>query len=155
MSIERARALRKQSTWAERRLWRLLRSRRLAGFKFRRQRIAQRYYLDFYCHEAKLAVELDGSGHGFPEQQKHDLERDAWLAGQGILVKRIWNRQLLRAADREQFISNLWQALQARAPHPGNVAPPPYRRAPDNSVSAAPHPGPLPSDGRGGAGHIS
>src|SRR5690348_757343 len=121
MSISRARALRKQSTWAEKRLWRLLRSRRLAGYKFRRQQIASRFYLDFYCHEARLAVELDGSGHGFPEQQKHDQERDQLLAEQGILVKRIWNRQLLRAADRENLIANLWRLLQTRAPHPGNV----------------------------------
>lgn len=155
MSIARARALRRQSTWAEKRLWRLLRSRRLAGYKFRRQRIARRYYLDFYCHEAKLTVELDGSGHGFPEQQKHDQERDEFLAGQGILVKRIWNHQLLRAADRENFMANLWHELQARAPHSGNVAPPPYRRAPDNPVPTDPHPSPLPSVGRGRGSHVS
>ena len=56
---------------------------------------------------------------------------DAYFASRGILVKRIWNHQLARAADRENMISNLWRLLQERAPHPGNVAPPPYRREPD------------------------
>ena len=150
MSTARARSLRQQSTWAERQLWRLLRSRRLAGYKFRRQRVAQRYYLDFYCHEAKLAIELDGSGHGFPKQQQHDRKRDELLAEQGVLVKRIWNHQLRRVIDRENLTSNLWQILQERAPHPENAAPPPYRRAPDNLRPERPSPlTPLPSDGRG------
>jgi very-short-patch-repair endonuclease len=140
MSTERARQLRKQSTWAEKRLWRLLRSRRLAGYKFRRQRIEGRFYLDLYCHEARLAVELDGSGHGFPEQQRHDRKRDAFLAARGILVKRVWNHQLARADDRRSLVENLWMLLQERAPHPGNVAPPPYRRAPDQPTANEPSP---------------
>ena len=140
MSLSRARALRAKSTWAEKRLWTLLRSRRLAGYKFRRQRFARPYYLDLYCHEAKLAVELDGSGHGFPGQQQYDAARDAYFAAQGVLVKRIWNHQLAKSADRESLISNLWRLLQERAPHPGNVAPPPYRRAPDKMEAADPHP---------------
>src|SRR4029079_10179974 len=92
--VSRARALRKRSTWAERSLWKLLRSRRLAGYKFRRQRAEDGCFLDLYCVEAKLAVELDGSGHGFPEQRSQDQTRDALLAAHGILVKRIWNHQL-------------------------------------------------------------
>jgi very-short-patch-repair endonuclease len=144
MSVGRARALRKKSTWAEKRLWRLLRDRRLAGYKFRRQRFDHPYYLDLYCHEAKLAVELDGSGHGFPEQQKHDQVRDAFFAARGILVKRIWNHQLARAEDRENLISNLWQLLQERAPHRGNIAPPPYRRVPDKNKPVQPSPWPSP-----------
>ncbi|TAK92736.1 MAG: DUF559 domain-containing protein [Verrucomicrobia bacterium] len=141
MSTERARQLRRDSTWAERRLWRVLRSRRLAGYKFRRQRIEGRYYLDFYCHEAKVVVELDGSGHGFPDQQQHDASRDAWLAARGILVKRVWNHQLVRTEGRENLVENLWRLLQERAPHPDNVPPPPYRRAPDKPGSP-PEPSP-------------
>ncbi len=136
----RARALRKQSTWAEKRLWRLLRSRRLAGYKFRRQHPEGRYYLDFYCLEAMLAVELDGFGHGIPGQREYDRNRDEYLVSRGILVKRIWNNQLVRTEDRENVVENLWQLLQQRATHPGNVAPPPYRRAPDRPAGNAPSP---------------
>jgi len=133
MSTTRARRLRKRSTWAEKRLWQLLRDRRLAGYKFRRQKVESAYYLDLYCVEAKLAIELDGSGHGFPDRQKHDQKRDAVLADQGILVKRIWNHQLSRWEGRQNVIENLWQLLQERAPHPENVPLMPNRREPDKT----------------------
>ena len=67
-----ARQLRQKSTDAERRLWRLLRDRRFAEFKFRRQHPCGIYFLDFCCTLAKLAVELDGGGHGFPDQRARD-----------------------------------------------------------------------------------
>lgn len=120
-SISRARELRRKQTWAERKLWRLLRERRFAGYKFRRQHPVGIYYLDFYCAEARLLLETDGGGHGFPEQQAHDAERDAFLLTQGILTKRIWNRQLLTEA--EWVKQDLWRLLQERAPHPDNLQP--------------------------------
>ena len=138
MSTGRARALRKESTWAEKRLWRLLRSRRLAGYKFRRQHSEGQYYLDFYCLEAKVAVELDGSGHGYPGRQQFDRERDALLTARGIRVKRVWNHQLARAESRENLVENLWRLLQERAPHPGNVALPRCRREPDKPEMPSP-----------------
>ena len=64
-----ARQLRARSTDAEKRLWRLLRNHRFDQFKFRRQYACGIYVLDFYCTVAKLAVELDGAGHGFPDQR--------------------------------------------------------------------------------------
>src|SRR2546429_211165 len=75
----RARELRKDRSWAAKRLWRMLRSRRLAGYKFRREHPIGPYFLDFYCLEAKVGVESDGFQHGFPEQQAHDRARDAYL----------------------------------------------------------------------------
>ncbi|HEU5123067.1 MAG TPA: DUF559 domain-containing protein [Verrucomicrobiae bacterium] len=140
MSVSRARELRKKSTWAEKYLWRMLRSRRLAGYKFRRQHQEGVYYLDFYCLEAKFALELDGSGHGFPERQARDQKRDAYLAERGILVKRIWNHQLVKGEDRQNLVENLWRILQERAPHPENVAPMPYCRGPDKIEPTAPSP---------------
>ena len=140
MSVRRARQLRKRSTWAEKRLWQILRSRRLAGYKFRRQHRERPYYLDFYCLEAKFAVELDGFGHGFPIQQQHDLPRDAFLAGHGILVKRIWNHQLAGWEERENLEENLWRILQERLPHPENLPLPRFRRKPDNDPDKKPSP---------------
>ena len=60
---DRARQMRREPTEAERRMWRLLRDRRLGGFKFRRQEQLGRYIVDFVCFERKLIVELDGSQH--------------------------------------------------------------------------------------------
>jgi very-short-patch-repair endonuclease len=114
--IERARALRKKETWAEKLMWRWLRDRRFASYKFRRQHPEGIYHLDFFCEEASLAIELDGSGHGHPNRQKHDAEREKFLTSQGIKVLRFWNSHLRR---NEQSIRNaIFRELQKRAPHP-------------------------------------
>jgi very-short-patch-repair endonuclease len=76
---ERARQLRKDETWAEKLIWRWLHGRRFSGYKFRRQHPIGIYYLDFFCEEAELNVELDGSQHGFSDQRKHDVEREKFL----------------------------------------------------------------------------
>ena len=68
-------ALRKQATPAERKLWSIVRDRRLDGYKFRRQHGIGRYILDFYCSKAKLAVEVDGSVHDDPARAEYDRER--------------------------------------------------------------------------------
>ncbi|MBI3880924.1 MAG: DUF559 domain-containing protein [Verrucomicrobia bacterium] len=111
-----ARRLRKADTWAEKLLWRWLRDRRFSDYKFRRQHPCGRYVLDFYCEEARLDIELDGSQHGFPEQQQHDTGRDAWLASQGIRVLRFWNSRLRR--EQQSIRDTIWLVLQERTPHP-------------------------------------
>jgi len=50
--------------------------------------------LDFYCPEARLAVELDGGGHNYPGQEADDKRRSEFLTQQGIMVLRFWNRQV-------------------------------------------------------------
>ena len=62
-----AREMRKEPTPAERALWKVLRNRRLAGFKFRRQVTFGPYILDNYCARAKLVVETDGDTHATPD----------------------------------------------------------------------------------------
>ena len=74
-----AKVLRKKSTWAEKKLWALLRDRRFSAYKFRRQHGMGGYVLDFYCAEARYNLELDGGQHGFPEHQTKDGVRDAYL----------------------------------------------------------------------------
>ena len=88
---EFARALRSRSNLAERRLWKVLRDRRFSNFKFRRQYACGPYFLDFYCVEARLALELDGSTHGSDDARKRDAARDAYLASRKIKVVRFWN----------------------------------------------------------------
>jgi very-short-patch-repair endonuclease len=141
--VPASRQLRKKQTWAEKALWRLLRDRHFSGYKFRRQHPVGEYSLDFYCAEARLALETDGFGHGFPVQQRHDVRREEFLRSQGILVKRIWNWQLRRELEWVRY--NLWKVLQERAPQPGNV--PPARRVTArvlNPDKLTPHPNPLP-----------
>lgn len=147
--IARARRLRRKSTWTEKELWRMLRGQRFAGYKFRRQHPFGEYTLDFCCAEAHLVLETDGGGHGHPERQKRDAERDAFLARHGLLVKRIWNSQLRR--ELQVVRDNLWALLQERAPHPGNVKPAHRVTSrvlhPDNGSGVAPHPALSPSEG--------
>lgn len=109
-----ARTLRKRETWAEQLMWRWLRGRRFAAYKFRRQHPFGAHVLDFFCLEAWVNIELDGSGHGFPEQRAKDLARDAELERKGIRVLRFWNADLRRNARGIQ--DTIWQALDERAP---------------------------------------
>ena len=115
-----ARALRKESTWAEKKLWNILRDRRFSAYKFRRQHQVGKHYLDFYCAEARYNLELDGGQHGFPEQQAKDKARDAYLKSRNIRTRRFWNSQLRDV----RFVRDvIWADIQARAPHPGNREP--------------------------------
>ena len=115
-TIPIARNLRKRDSWAETLLRSWLRDRRFSTYKFRRQHTFGSYVLDFFCVEAFLDVELDGSQHGFPEQKKKDEKRDAWLAKASVKVLRFWNARLRR--DKETVRATIWRALQERAPLP-------------------------------------
>ncbi len=134
-----ARKLREKSTDAEKHLWRLLRARRFAGFKFRRQYACGIYFLDFYCVEAKLAVELDGGGHGFPDQRTKDQVRNEFLASKGIKVLRFWNHQM--RGDLESIRFEIWHELMARTGRTDEITG--FLEKP-----ATPHPVLLPSEGR-------
>jgi very-short-patch-repair endonuclease len=80
-----ARALRRDMTDAERKLWSGLRGEQL-GVKFRRQHPLGNYIADFACLELKVIVELDGSQHA--DNQVYDLARDAFFKAQGFTVMR-------------------------------------------------------------------
>ena len=115
-NTERARALRRKPTWAERLMWSWLRDRRFSAYKFRRNHPCGIYFLDFYCREASLSIELDGGQHGFPDHQAHDAERTTFLASMVIKELRFWNGQLQR---EKQFVRGvIFNALQEHAPHP-------------------------------------
>ena len=104
-----AREMRSRMTDAEALLWMLLRNRRIAGAKFRRQHPVGRYILDYYCVENKLGVELDGGQHG--EALDYDQRRDDWLRTQGILVLRFWNNQML--TETEAVMEAIYQTIVA------------------------------------------
>ena len=84
-------------TDAELALWRILRSRQLQGFKFRRQHPIGPFVADFVCLERKLVVELDGGHHA--QQVEADAERTQYLQGAGFRVIRFWNNDVLTEMD--------------------------------------------------------
>jgi very-short-patch-repair endonuclease len=84
-------------TEAERRVWRILRSQQIQGFKFRRQVPIGRYIADFACHEARIIVEVDGGQHD--PSSPHEAERSAVLRSEGYRVLRFWNNDVLANLD--------------------------------------------------------
>jgi len=118
-----ARRLRREPTWAEKRLWSRLRNRRFAAYKFRRQYPVGRYFADFYCASSRLAVELDGDPHGKPSSQKHDAVKDAFLRKQRIEVLRFWNTELKE--NEEGVLTAILLALEKRAPRQEGPSPQP------------------------------
>ena len=110
--MNRAQLLRKKATEPERILWRQLRNRNFAGYKFRRQHPFDDYVLDFYCPSAKLAVELDGGGHNYQAGQIRDRTRSEFLARRGVVVLRFWNHQVRRELD--SGLQAIWFALDQR-----------------------------------------
>jgi very-short-patch-repair endonuclease len=92
MLRDRARRLRREATPPEQLLWSVLRGRRLAGLKFRRQESFGPYIVDFVCPEKNLIAELDGSSHD--EKLVRDAVRTAWLVSHGYRVLRVLNRDV-------------------------------------------------------------
>ena len=89
----RAAALRQNQTDAERRMWMLLRDRRLAHLKFKRQEPIGRYFVDLICLQKRLIIELDGGQHN---DNPADEKRTAWLESQNFKVIRFWNNDVLK-----------------------------------------------------------
>ncbi len=89
---EFARALRKHPTRAEDILWARLRGSRFHGAKFRRPVPFDRYVVDFYCHAAKLVVEIDGVQHEW--FKAYDAGRTEVLERLGVRVLRLANAEV-------------------------------------------------------------
>jgi very-short-patch-repair endonuclease len=116
-----ARRLRKNSTLAEKRLWKHLRSRTLGGFKFVRQEPIGPYVVDFVCRERRLIVEVDGGQHA---DNKRDAGRNQWLVHHRYRIMRFWNNEVMGN------IEGVWETILSAA-----------------SAEAPPHPDPLPASG--------
>ncbi|MEM6782819.1 MAG: endonuclease domain-containing protein [Bacteroidota bacterium] len=93
------RRLRAQMTTAESTLWKLLKSRRIAGPKFRRQHGVGSYNVDFYCAEARLVVEVDGGIHNDPARAEADALRQSEVEKLGLQEVRYTNDEVLEQAD--------------------------------------------------------
>jgi very-short-patch-repair endonuclease len=97
--LQVARELRKKQTLAEDMLWELLRRKQLLGLKFRRQQQLGPFIADFYCHEARLVIEVDGGIHSRPEQTDRDENRDVYLQENHLRVLRFSNRQVIEQPE--------------------------------------------------------
>jgi len=100
-------------TDAEQLVWYCLRRRQLGGFRFRRQHPIERFVLDFYCSEVRLAIELDGGQHNEPDARVRDKERTFFLSAYEIEVLRFWNNEVL--TDLEAVLQRIYGALLERA----------------------------------------
>jgi very-short-patch-repair endonuclease len=96
--LARSRALRRDSTEAEKRLWAILRNRNLEGWKFRRQVSIDSYIVDFCCIRARLIVEIDGDQHA-DARKRYDDARTRELEARGFRVLRFWNSEVLQKTD--------------------------------------------------------
>jgi very-short-patch-repair endonuclease len=106
-TLSRARAMRRQSSEAERTLWKYLRAHRLKGYKFRRQVIIEPYIVDFACLDAKLIIEVDGGQH--VEQMAYDRCRTSYLESRGYRVLRFWNDKVLH--ETQSVLEQIESAL--------------------------------------------
>ena len=112
--VPRARTLRRAMTDAERKLWWHLRELKLKGSHFRRQATIGPYYADFACHECRLIIELDGSGHMPPDRVAADDGRTRFLQAQGYRVLRFWNTDVLKEIDG--VMTAIYEAMQNGPP---------------------------------------
>lgn len=114
--IDRANALRKEMTEAEQALWSKIRKRQILGYKFRRQHPIHQFIADFYCHEKRLVLEVDGGYHSETSKAEHDEQRTYELEKLGIKVVRFGNEEIMM--DMEGVIEKIREFLSARCPLP-------------------------------------
>ncbi len=107
---ERAMQLRREMTPAEKKLWHSLKTNKLNGLHFRRQQVIDGFIVDFFCYEAGLIVEVDGSIH--ETQREYDEERSRIFAARGLRVLRLTNSRIF-----DDLLSCLTEITQAARSH--------------------------------------
>ena len=106
--------MRREPTPAEHRLWQILRAKRLAAYKFKRQLPIDHYIVDFACLQRRLIVEADGGQHA---DSPDDARRDAYLTSQGFRLLRFWNNDIFN--NEEGVLTSILNALeQSLSPTP-------------------------------------
>jgi very-short-patch-repair endonuclease len=113
-----AHPLRRTETNAERIVWSKLRNRQIGGWKFKRQVPFGRFVLDFFCFEARLAIEIDGATHGGAGEMAADRDRSIFLEENGVRVLRIQNVEV--SENIGGVLEMIYAALGRQpAPSPG------------------------------------
>src|SRR5438552_8443817 len=143
LMTRRAKKLRANQNSAEQRVWSILRARRLAGLKFRRQHVLGKYIADFVCIPARLVVEIDGETHG-DDSQLSDAKRTEVIERAGYRVIRFWNDYVLNDSDGG-VADTILEALRKSALPASEKA-----RLVNEGFVPSRRPPPLPSPRRGG-----
>lgn len=115
---ERAKALRKAGMLHEVLLWQELKSKKLHGLDFDRQKIIGNYIVDFYCAEKSVVIEIDGSSHD--EKQQEDESRDHYLNSLGLVVIRLQVRNVFQNMEGVVRFLKHHPALTGTPPEEGN-----------------------------------
>ena len=117
-AVKLARQLRKNSTKPELQIWEEVRNRRLNGLKFTRQfpiefklynNKSNFFIADFYCHQRRLIIEVDGDYHAKPSIEEYDRERDEILSSMGYSIIRFSNDEVLENIEmvKRKILSNI------------------------------------------------
>jgi very-short-patch-repair endonuclease len=109
-TFETARLLRKNMTIPEKLLWNHLNGKKILGLRFRRQHPIDIFIADFYCHEARLAIEIDGEIHS--DQIEYDDGREAEIEDYNIKVIRFFNDQVMN--DIETVVNKIKAIVHER-----------------------------------------
>ncbi|MFL6768887.1 MAG: endonuclease domain-containing protein [Sphingomicrobium sp.] len=125
-AVKSARRLRREMSLPEVILWQALR-KQPNGMKFRRQHPSGPYILDFFCSDARLAIEIDGEAHNRGDRPQRDEARDAWLRTAGVRTLRIAAADVL--SDADAVVRWVFTEAEARLPlhHPALPDGPPPR----------------------------
>ncbi len=117
-AVDKARQLRRAMALPEVLLWQALR-RQSTGLKFRRQHASGPYILDFYCSDARLAIEVDGEAQNRGNRPQFDQARDEWFGSAGVATVRLSAAAVL--ADADAAVRGILLSARERMPlhHPG------------------------------------
>src|SRR3954467_3286528 len=107
-----AKRMRGEAPDAEKKMWSILRSRKMSGFKFRRQVPIGGYVVDFHCVKSRLVIELDGGQHADKASVEYDERRTARLNELGVRVIRFWDCDVLKHTD--EVAESIWRVLKGR-----------------------------------------
>ncbi len=124
-ALEKAKELRKNLSKAEAKLWSVLKTGQLEGYKFRKQQPVGPFIVDFICNQKRLVIELDGGQHA--EQQEYDTKRTAFLEQAGYTVLRFWNNEVLENPEGvvEVVLGKLKELPDAKGEESSFLTPPP------------------------------
>jgi very-short-patch-repair endonuclease len=113
-TFEKAHELRRNMTKAEKKIWNELKNKNLFKVRFRRQHPVDIFVVDFYCHELKLAIEIDGSIHLEKEVSEYDAGRTNDIEKFGIKILRFTNDEVLN--DINEVINKTIDVISSLAP---------------------------------------
>jgi very-short-patch-repair endonuclease len=113
-TMRAAARLRKNLTLAEYLLWKKLSDKEIFNVKFRKQHPVSIFIVDFYCHECKLVIEVDGDYHNDEDQKEYDCDRTSDLNNLGLKVIRFTNFEIINEID--QVIKTILRNITADTP---------------------------------------